>query len=332
MAGAIIASTVTEKLTSMPADTILQEISLVTGFKEDFDFLCDQVGSIEGLLNERAERRNNQSMSNWIEKLEDFVEDAVDIVEECRVASNPLFPYCKNFGNPIFRHRMGSKIKKLKDRITKIHGDAKYLQYLTFTSILDVNARVLNNSEEQRERSTSLIRESQTVGMEKDMNAIIELLKKDDPRVIAVVGMGGQGKTLLAQRLFDSVCASFDYQVWVAVSQKYFVKQLLLDVGKQIKLDQNQLDQNSSVEQLSASIQEHIKEKSLLLVVDDVWHTDTFDRIRLTAWKGKKIKIVITTRDRKVAQAMPNPHIHDMAFFKREIELSIVQHSCFPGS
>jgi hypothetical protein len=35
--------------------------------------------------------------------------------------------------------------------------------------------------------------------MEEDMNAIIELLKKDDPRVVAVVGMGGQGKTLLAQ-------------------------------------------------------------------------------------------------------------------------------------
>lgn len=329
MAATIIATAVTEKLTSMLADTILQEVSLVTGFKEDFEFLCDQVGSIEGLLNEIAERRNYQSISNWIENLEDFVEDAMDIVEECRVASNPLFRYCKKFGNPIFRYRMGSKIKKLKDRITKIHGDAKYLQYLTFTSILDVNARVLNNSEDQRERSTSLIRESQTLGMEKEMKEIIELLLKEDgPRVVAVVGMGGQGKTLLAQRLFNGVRASFNHQVWLAVSQKFFVKQLLLDVGKQIKLDQ--LDHHSSEEVISVRIQEHLKEKSCLLVVDDVWDTHFFEKIGLTAWPSKKTKIVITTRDIKVAEVMPNGYIYKMKPLTKEWSSKLFCIHAFP--
>lgn len=52
MADVGVVSGLTEKLTSMLADRLLQEASLIISFKEDFEFLCDELVSINCLLND----------------------------------------------------------------------------------------------------------------------------------------------------------------------------------------------------------------------------------------------------------------------------------------
>lgn len=56
-----------------------------------------------------------------------------------------------------------------------------------------------------------------TVGMEKDISEITDLvLQKSNPQIIAIVGMGGSGKTLLLQNVFRNEKVNqegFDYRV-----------------------------------------------------------------------------------------------------------------------
>ena len=64
-------------------------------------------------------KSNSISIPKWLEKLEVFIDDVVNIVDECR-AVGKIF-------NPIFRHNMGRKINKLYERITKIKFTANFI-------------------------------------------------------------------------------------------------------------------------------------------------------------------------------------------------------------
>ncbi|RVW26692.1 putative disease resistance RPP13-like protein 1 [Vitis vinifera] len=83
--------------------------------------------------------------------------------------------------------------------------------------------------------STSLVIESRIYGRETDKAAILAMLLKDDPSddevcVIPIVGMGGIGKTTLAQLAFndDKVKDHFDLRAWIELREKLYRKKFLL--------------------------------------------------------------------------------------------------------
>lgn len=228
MTEAAVVGALTEKFIAMVAQKLFEEVSLFTSFREEFEFFCDELISIKCLLNDTAERSNSTLMSNWLDSLEDFLVDAEDIVEECGTPPK--------FCNLIVKCRMGRKVKILKERISKINRSAKYVKYLS--SVLHVNALNAYISEDVREKSSAFIRESHTLGMERDIDIITKWILEDGYGVIAILGMGGLGKTLLLQHVFKSekVREHFDHFIWLSVSQKFVAKQLLLEIRRQIKL------------------------------------------------------------------------------------------------
>ena len=69
---------------------------------------------------------------------------------------------------------------------------------------------------------TSSLVEGQTYGRNEDKEKIVKLLKSSDAQfsVISIVGMGGLGKTTLAQIVYteDEVNSYFDLKAWVCLS------------------------------------------------------------------------------------------------------------------
>ncbi|CAI8591075.1 unnamed protein product [Vicia faba] len=78
-----------------------------------------------------------------------------------------------------------------------------------------------------RTPSTSLEDRSIIFGRDQDKQAILKLLLHDDDNtaVIPIVGMGGLGKTTLAQFVFnhDSIKHKFDVQAWEKLTGKRFL-------------------------------------------------------------------------------------------------------------
>ena len=75
-----------------------------------------------------------------------------------------------------------------------------------------------------------MVEESGVYGRDGDKEAIIELLLGNDGsgnnvNVILIVGMGGVGKTKLAQLVYNKklVLENFDVRAWVCVSQEFDV-------------------------------------------------------------------------------------------------------------
>ncbi|KAA8534987.1 hypothetical protein F0562_029990 [Nyssa sinensis] len=115
--------------------------------------------------------------------------------------------------------------------------------------------------------------------------------------VVSIVGMPGLGKTTLAKKVFRSVQDIFQCSAWVFVSQKPTIKDLLQDIARQVGLVER--ERNEDVE---ANLFNFLREKRYVIVIDDIWHTQTWDAlsIGIPINSGNGSRIIVTSRLRNV--------------------------------
>lgn len=94
--------------------------------------------------------------------------------------------------------------------------------------------------------STCLVDESSIIGRDPDKEKVIKMVLSDQEEgggnvsVIPIVGMGGIGKTALAQLVYNDphVVKNFDFKIWVSVSLSYDVvmitKSIFYSVADQV--------------------------------------------------------------------------------------------------
>ncbi|WRX12795.1 NB-ARC - like 10 [Theobroma cacao] len=164
----------------------------------------------------------------------------------------------------------------------------------------------------ERPPTTSLVNEAPVYGREEDKKAIIDLLLMNDYSddkviVIPIVGIGGIGKTTLAQLVYndDSIKDHFDIKVWC--------------------------NEVNDLNLLQVELKEKLYENNFLLVLDDIWNGRYHD------WNilqfplevgGLRSKIIVTTRDQNVSSIMRTVPNHSLKELPNDDCLFILtQHS-----
>ncbi|GLJ19575.1 hypothetical protein SUGI_0353750 [Cryptomeria japonica] len=175
---------------------------------------------------------------------------------------------------------------------------------------------------------------SRAVGVEHNVEEIIRLLQKPAVVVVAVVGMGGVGKTFLLQHVYDRIKQRYEHSAWISVSQTYSLRTLQCDLASYVNL---QIDGSSSISDVRVAelIHEQLEGKRCLIVLDDVWKSsvegDLIRRLGLPSGSNNHCKIVVTTRDKDVAANM-RAHIYEMQQLSEKDSWNLFCLFAFPDS
>ncbi|XP_061966486.1 putative disease resistance protein RGA4 [Populus nigra] len=299
-----------------------QEIALWWGIKDQLWKLNDTVTRIKAVIQdaeEQAQKQNHQ-IEDWLMKLREAAYDAEDLLDDFSIqvlrkqlmsgkrVSREVRLFFSRSNQFVYGLRMGYRVKALRERLGDIETDSKKFNF-------DVRGEERASLTTVREQTTSSEPEI-IVGRESDKEAVITFLMNSNYEhnvsVISVVGMGGLGKTTLAQHVFndEQVSAHFGVRLWVSVSGS-------LDVRKIIKGAVGR-DSDDQLESLKKEFEEKIEKKKYLLVLDDVWDGEEgldgekWDRLKeFLPRDAVGSKIVVTTRSHVIAKFTSTiaPHV-----------------------
>ncbi|XP_064992458.1 putative disease resistance RPP13-like protein 1 [Musa acuminata AAA Group] len=201
------------------------------------------------------------------------------------------------------------KIQMKLDKITTCIAD--------LITTLDADEREMITSVVPR-TTTSFPIETQVFGREEQLNHLLGLLVQSADgsgssdgsiSALTIVGIGGVGKTTLAQQAYnhERVQDYFQPKVWLCVSDNFNVERLTKDIIEFITEEKCDL---SNLDTLQEVVKEKLTSKRFLLVLDDVWNEDSLKWERFCAPLRSAVpgsKILVTTRSKKIAEMVGNP-------------------------
>ncbi|KAL0441052.1 UNVERIFIED_CONTAM: putative late blight resistance proteinR1B-8 [Sesamum radiatum] len=147
------------------------------------------------------------------------------------------------------------------------------------------------------------------VGFDERLLKVVDELTRDESNllILPIVGMGGIGKTTLAQNVFNHpyIVNRFDVHIWFTISQQYSVREILLKYFLKDKKDQaDNIDQLGVVE-FGERLHKLLFRKRYLIVMDDVWSIKAWEDFMLyLPNNGNGSRILVTTRLLDVAHPL----------------------------
>ncbi|WKA13319.1 hypothetical protein VitviT2T_030630 [Vitis vinifera] len=293
----------------------VQEIRSMYGVPKELTKLCGKLGTIKAVLldAEEKQQQNNHAVKDWVWRLKGVVYDADDLLDDYAThylqrggLARQVSDFFSSENQVAFRLYMSHRLKDIKERIDDIAKDIPMLNLIPRDIVLHTRA-------ENSWRDThSFVLTSEIVGREENKEEIIgKLLSSDGEEnlsVVAIVGIGGLGKTTLAQLVYNDgrVKEHFEPKIWACISDdsgdgfdvNTWIKKVLKSVNVRFE---------ESLEDMKNKLHEKISQKRYLLVLDDVWNQNPqkWDDVRTLLMVGAiGSKIVVTTRKPRVASIM----------------------------
>ncbi|KAL4273613.1 hypothetical protein GQ457_13G025430 [Hibiscus cannabinus] len=197
------------------------------------------------LLDAEEQQMHNREITFWLRKFKDAcyqVEDMLDEVEIEALRRKVLeresigrkVRYFLSSSTPLpFRFQIVQKIKEAKEMLDEIAINKSKFHLL--------EGRPPVKSVIHGERETySFVKTSNVIGRDEDKENIVHFLMNptdgegEDVPVLPIVGIGGIGKTALAQLVFNDerVVKHFESRIWVCVAEDFDIKQLVVKTIK----------------------------------------------------------------------------------------------------
>ncbi|XP_048136058.1 putative disease resistance protein RGA3 [Rhodamnia argentea] len=170
-----------------------------------------------------------------------------------------------------FKLKMSYKVRAVRERIGAIKADKGF-----HLDERPVYSRV-EREWGKREETHSFIHERDIRGRDDDRKNVIEFLLDSDVKenvsILPIVGIGGLGKTALAQVVYNDerVEKQFNLKMWVCISNDFKLKKIVQNI---IACATKKEPTEVPMERLQSELRAAIDGKRYLLVLDDLWNAE----------------------------------------------------------
>ncbi|ESW05601.1 hypothetical protein PHAVU_011G193500 [Phaseolus vulgaris] len=264
----------------------------------------------------------NPYVKAWLDEVRDVLLDTEDLLDEID------YEFSKTQSQLQYQ-TSSNKVRILESKLKELLDDLESLlnqkDDLGLKNVSGVGSELGNKVLEKRNESSSLVAEEVIYGRDEDKQIILNWLTSDNGNhnhlsIHSVVGMGGMGKTTLAQHVYNHPITKdiFAIKAWVCVSDEFDVFKLTRAILEAIH---KSTDDSRNLEMVQGRLKESLTGRKFLLVLDDVWneHRDQWKSLQTPLKYGAKgSKILITTRINKVASTMESNTIHKLKQLEKD--------------
>lgn len=335
MAGEAVLSAFMQSLFDKLYTTGASTLRSISGVNEDLEGLSTTISMIQGLLEDAEEKQlKDKPVRIWLLKLKDIAYEMCELLDgyeaqqirmklktrdqmhrqDTKITKISAYFSCLFLYRGLSDYRTANEIKAIRRKLDMIAREREILglQVLGSTNKLEVR---------DHRQTSSLVDDSSVFGREKDSEKIIKILLSTNNNsnaikfsVLPIVGMGGLGKTTLAQKVYNDnrVKEYFQLRMWVCVSESFdelkLTRETLQSAASQkLSATSWQLSTATNMNLLQEELCKSLKGKRFLLVLDDVWNENPqrWGRFCISLNSSERgSKIIVTTQNANVGYAM----------------------------
>ncbi|XP_027181948.1 putative disease resistance protein RGA1 [Coffea eugenioides] len=297
---------------------IQKESGLLCGVATDMEKPARLLSTIKAVLEDAEQKQfTDKAIQLWFQELNGVAYEIDDVLDDYAAeASRVKYKNSGCFslmcypiaGNLVFRHRIGTTMKEILEKFNAIADERIKL------GLID-QKRGSNHfqvdSTGTRETGSLLKEPDLVLGRDEAKDKIVKILvnqvrDNQNVSVLPIVGVGGLGKTTLAQLVLNDerIAKHFEPKLWVWVSEDFNVKRIIKALINSIRgtpVEELELDP------LQRKLQELLRGKRCLVVLDDVWNEnlEEWEKLKSVLECGSRgSSIIMTTRMEKVATIM----------------------------
>ncbi|XP_074576780.1 putative disease resistance protein RGA3 [Curcuma longa] len=356
MVGQWFAGYIVDKLVNFVESHVSDHRDLLTDVEEKLKEIQDRLPRIQAVIHSAEGRPiRDPALVDWLRQLKEAAYEADDLLDEMeyrqlrdqvqdRGMVNDLAASALRFFKNLFvSDDELQRLKNLLGDVDKIYSEID---------------RKKVELDEDSSRHTASIRETSSFtqevvfGRDKERERIIEMLLSSgndaDFRskgagssshaslgVLPIVGIGGVGKTTLAQIIYNDprVADHFDLRKWVYVSNDFNVKRIARELEGDMASD-SRPDLLSLDSQLTKLI-DATESKRFLFVLDDVWDEAGRKWMELRSaliYGNRGSTILITTQSPLVAEVMGTMDQIELKLLEESDYWTLFEHCSFGSS